>query len=152
MTDDGRRDAEGPGSTPTIIGGGGAIYGLPHLVATGAVCLLVGWISGTYLTRGESGVSPTRLPPPAVSPAEPGLDAAVQRVAAQFLCPCGQCGPDRLDLCDCNMPKGAAEVMGVIRDALRAGKPEAEVVALVETRYGHRIGAPGVPNPVPGAS
>lgn len=127
-------------------------YDLSHLIVTACAALFAGALIGHVLTGQGGGqtsvqaVAPLAASAPgttasAAPAASPEIEAAVMRVAANFYCPCGSCGVDRLDVCDCDMPKGSVEVKGVIREALLAGKTENEVIALVDARYGHRLEA-----------
>lgn len=61
---------------------------------------------------------------------------AVYEVAAQFNCPCGDCN-DGVEVCDCQMERGAAEVRSFIYQLLQIHKPP-HVAELVVEKYGHR--------------
>ncbi|MGQ9629053.1 MAG: double zinc ribbon domain-containing protein [bacterium] len=65
--------------------------------------------------------------------------AEVQEVAANFNCPCGKCGVVRLDLCTCDIPRGAVEVKSYIQSLLNQGLSRGDVIRKVEERYGNRI-------------
>jgi ribosomal protein L40E len=67
-----------------------------------------------------------------------GWDPEVQTVAANFNCPCGECGVTPLDECTCDSPRGAVEVKTYISDLLDQGLSKFEVVKLVEEQYGNR--------------
>ncbi len=64
------------------------------------------------------------------------LYPAVYEVAAQFNCPCGDCN-DGVEVCDCDMVRGATEVRTFIYQLLQVHKP-AHVIEMVEEKYGHR--------------
>ncbi len=64
------------------------------------------------------------------------LYPAVYEVAAQFNCPCGACN-DGVEVCDCDMERGAAEVRSFIYQLLQIHQP-AHAVELVAEKYGHR--------------
>jgi hypothetical protein len=61
----------------------------------------------------------------------------VYQVAAEFTCPCGTC-TDGLEVCDCEMVKGASEVRQFIYDNLSAGHHPPHVIEMVEAKYGYR--------------
>jgi hypothetical protein len=63
----------------------------------------------------------------------------VQRIASNFNCPCGACGVTRLDVCTCDIIKGAVEVKNYIQRFINQGLPEEEIIVKVEGRYGNRI-------------
>jgi cytochrome c-type biogenesis protein CcmH/NrfF len=66
-------------------------------------------------------------------------DPATKRIAEQFNCPCGQC-EHTLAECTCEHPKGAKEVKAFItHELLHAKRSEAEVVKLMDEKYGHKI-------------
>ena len=66
----------------------------------------------------------------------------VYQVASQFNCPCGSCS-DGLEVCDCNMTNGAAQVRQFIYDQLTVGGHlPSHVIEMVEQRWGHRKGVP----------
>ncbi len=71
----------------------------------------------------------------------PELAAAfpeVYQVASEFICPCGTCVDDGLEICDCEMVKGASEARQFIFDNLSAGHHPPHVIEMVEAKYGHR--------------
>ncbi len=77
------------------------------------------------------------------------LYPAVYEVASQFNCPCGDCN-DGVEVCDCDMVRGATEVRTFIYQLLQVHKPP-HVIAMVEEKYGHRksgVTSSGVPEPL----
>jgi hypothetical protein len=64
------------------------------------------------------------------------LYPAVYEVASQFNCPCGECN-DGVEVCDCDMVRGATEVRTFIYQLLQVHKPP-HVIELVAEEYGHR--------------
>ncbi len=72
-----------------------------------------------------------------------GADVAwakeVQQIASEFNCPCGKCGIIRLDLCTCDIPRGAVEVKSYIQNLLNESLQPEAVIFKVEERYGNRI-------------
>ncbi len=65
-------------------------------------------------------------------------ETEVLGIAANFNCPCGECGITPLDTCTCDAPRGAIEVKTYIRDLLDQGMSKYDVVRLVEEEYGNR--------------
>ena len=65
------------------------------------------------------------------------LSDAGRRVASGLSCPCG-C-PDLLLTCNCQNPRGAAEVKTFIVQQLAAGRHEADVRMDLINRYGSAI-------------
>ncbi len=63
----------------------------------------------------------------------------VQQIAAQFNCPCEKCGVIRLDLCTCDIARGAVETKSYIQDLLNQELPTSEIIQKIDQRYGHRI-------------
>jgi hypothetical protein len=60
----------------------------------------------------------------------------VYEVASQFNCPCGDCN-DGVEVCDCEMERGAAEVRLFIYQLLQVHQP-AHAIEIVAQKYGHR--------------
>jgi len=73
----------------------------------------------------------TQTPQPLVM--NPALQAKVMEVAEKFRCSCGQCGGTPLESCSCNT---AREEKELIARNLQSGKSMAQVVGLVNSRYG----------------
>ncbi|NIQ39407.1 MAG: hypothetical protein GTN81_12565, partial [Proteobacteria bacterium] len=69
------------------------------------------------------------------------IEKQVKLVASNFKCVCGGCGELPLVECDCDMPRGALEEKAFIREELMAGHSVAQVIQLVEGKYGLRIGS-----------
>lgn len=63
----------------------------------------------------------------------------VQQIAANFNCPCEKCGVIRLDLCTCDIAKGAVETKSYIQNLLNQKLDTEEIIQKVEKRYGHKI-------------
>jgi hypothetical protein len=64
------------------------------------------------------------------------LYPAVYEVAANFICPCGSC-TDGLEVCDCEMERGASEVRMFIYRLLQVHQP-AHAIEIVAEKYNHR--------------
>jgi hypothetical protein len=74
------------------------------------------------------------------------LYPAVFEVASQFNCPCGSCS-DGIEVCDCEMERGAAEVRLFIYQLLQVHQP-AHAIEIVAQKYGHRKDGAAAPPPV----
>ncbi len=77
------------------------------------------------------------------------LYPAVYEVASQFNCPCGDCN-DGVEVCDCDMVRGATEVRSFIYQLLQVHKPP-HAIEMVEEKYGHRksgLTSSGAPEPL----
>jgi hypothetical protein len=90
----------------------------------------------------ESSSAPAPAVPPAFdstafsslgSKSSPVSDPAVARVAARFVCSCGTCGEERLDVCSCPI---AQTERTFIQDQLRNGRSEAEAAEALKQKYG----------------
>lgn len=98
---------------------------------------------------------PNHSTPPAVNASTTAFDPtlygeplakqfpAVYEVAAQFNCPCGDCN-DGIEVCDCQMERGGAEVRQYIYELLQVHQPT-HVIELVAQKYGHRKNGAAVP-------
>jgi hypothetical protein len=64
---------------------------------------------------------------------DPALEAKVLEVASRFICSCGSCGEQPLDVCACNT---AVQERQYIRTSLQAGQSFAQAVQAVRDRYG----------------
>jgi hypothetical protein len=61
------------------------------------------------------------------------LDPAVTRVASRFVCSCGTCGEERLDVCSCET---ARVERTFIQEQLRHGRTETEAAEALKQKYG----------------
>ena len=75
----------------------------------------------------------------ATSSAANSIEDQVRQVAVNFKCACGGCGELPLAECQCDMPKGAVEEKGFIRDKLMEGYTVPQVIELVDKKYGLRV-------------
>ncbi len=107
----------------------------PYVVAASLAAVLVVLGVVWYLTTRQPG----REDPAPSFATGTEWSAAVQRIAAQFNCPCGKCGVTRLDVCTCDIARGAVETKGFIATLLNQGLKQDEVIKQVEERYGNRI-------------
>ncbi len=62
------------------------------------------------------------------------LESRVYAIASRFVCACGSCGEESLESCRCPT---AQKERQFIREALQHGHAEGEVIAAVNTTYGH---------------
>lgn len=123
----------------------------PLVAAIFALGLAVGAFA-IYATR--TGNTPGATPSVAQATFDPTLRGPqlaqrfplVYEVAAQFMCPCGSCN-DGLEVCDCDMPRGAVEVRGFIYAQVQAGHKAPHITEMVEEKYGHRKNG-AVPAPI----
>lgn len=58
----------------------------------------------------------------------------VQQVAANFMCPCGECN-DNLALCNCTAPNGSEDVKGFIQEGLNQEKSTEQMITAVQLKY-----------------
>ena len=75
----------------------------------------------------------------ATSAAANSIEDQVRQVAVNFKCACGGCGELPLAQCQCDMPKGAVEEKGFIREKLMEGYTVPQVIELVDEKYGLRV-------------
>lgn len=64
---------------------------------------------------------------------DPALEAKVLDVAAKFICSCGTCGEQPLDVCACNT---AVQERQYIRTSLQAGQSREQVAVAIRDKYG----------------
>lgn len=64
---------------------------------------------------------------------DPALEAKVREIASKFICTCGKCGEQSLDVCSCNT---AVEERKLIRNSLQLGQSSDQVMAAVRSAYG----------------
>jgi hypothetical protein len=76
---------------------------------------------------------PDALTLPDLPPATPAPDPAMLRVASRFVCSCGTCGEERLDICSCETAK---QERAFIQEQLRNGRSEAEAAEALNKKYG----------------
>jgi hypothetical protein len=100
------------------------------VVIAGILITILSLAPGSRST-GSKGVS-------VVSGQSDNWEAEVLGIAANFNCPCGECGITPLDTCTCDAPRGAIEVKTYIRELLGQGLSKFDVVRLVEEEYGNR--------------
>ncbi|KAB2881367.1 hypothetical protein F9K33_01090 [bacterium] len=60
-------------------------------------------------------------------------DVRVTKIASKFICSCGSCGGEPLDLCSC---EHAVKVRQYIQEYLLNNKSEDQIVALISKSYG----------------
>jgi cytochrome c-type biogenesis protein CcmH/NrfF len=112
-----------------------------------SLILLVGFIVKTVYEKTSYSSGPklspaTVLQPvaaPAAAPAAGPLESEVLQVASNFRCACGECGELPLAECTCTTARGAVEEKAFIRGKLKEGLSAAQVIELVDKKYGHRM-------------
>lgn len=65
--------------------------------------------------------------------ADPKIEATVKEVASQFVCSCGTCGEEPLDVCSCNT---AVQERQFIRNAVQSGQTVDQIVTAVNSTFG----------------
>ncbi len=103
-----------------------------------AIALLgVGIVIGIAVVKfgGDASEAPPVVAPLSSTDALGWHSPAVQDIAREFQCFCGTC-EDRLDVCDCDHPKGAVEVKSFIAQKLREGHKKPHIVEMVQEAYG----------------
>ena len=75
----------------------------------------------------------------ATSAAANSIEDQVRQVAVNFKCACGGCGELPLAQCQCDMPKGAVEEKGFIKEKLMEGYTVPQVIELVDEKHGLRV-------------
>lgn len=113
------------------------------IIAIIAIVFAVGLVVKTAYFPSGGGSGSGRISSSSSEGAPLGWDASlstpqVLAVAAQFRCACGGCGEKQLEICHCDMDRGALEEKTFIRDRLLRGMSVAEVADLLEIKYGHR--------------
>jgi cytochrome c-type biogenesis protein CcmH/NrfF len=61
------------------------------------------------------------------------VEAKVKEITSKFICSCGTCGEQSLDICTCNT---AIQERQFIRNALKSGQPLDRIFAAVNTTFG----------------
>lgn len=64
---------------------------------------------------------------------DPKLEARVLQIASKFICSCGTCGEQPLDVCTCER---AVEERQFIRNYLQAGQTNEQIIAALNTTFG----------------
>lgn len=64
---------------------------------------------------------------------DPAVEAEVLKIAERFICSCGSCGEQPLDVCRCNT---AVKEREFIRTALQSGGKEQQIIASVNSTFG----------------
>ncbi len=100
------------------------------LLIIGAVIL---FLSIPYITGNPPGRKQRPQPLVEQRSGDPRIEANVQAVASKFICSCGTCGEQPLEICTCNT---AVQERQFIRNALQAGQALDQVIAAVNTTFG----------------
>lgn len=64
---------------------------------------------------------------------DPAIEAKIRQIAEHFICSCGSCGEQPLDVCRCNT---AVKEREFIRSALQSGLKEQQIIASVNSTFG----------------
>jgi hypothetical protein len=99
------------------------------LIIGGAVAL----ISIPYITGNPPGQKSRPAPVIEQRSNDPAIEAKVMEVASKFICSCGTCGEQPLDICTCNT---AVQERQFIRGSLQGGQTVDQIIAAVNTTYG----------------
>jgi uncharacterized membrane protein YvbJ len=73
------------------------------------------------------------LPAQEITSADPKVETLVQAVASRYLCSCGTCQAEPLDICSCAR---AVEVRQFIRNKVQVGQSAYQVMVAVDQTYG----------------
>ena len=63
----------------------------------------------------------------------PAVEAKVYEIASKFVCGCGSCGEESLEICDCNF---AIQEKQYIRTMVQNSEVDASIVSAVNNKYG----------------
>lgn len=120
-----------------IIGGGALLIAIP------------------YITGNPPGRKPQAERIIEQRSADPKIEAKVKEVASQFICSCGTCGEEPLDVCSCNT---AVQERQFIRNAVQSGQTVDQIVTAVNSTFGwmkpefvvkyDSVGRRSIPEPV----
>ena len=97
----------------------------------------VGFVSVLYVLR--QSLTPREAAHSEVKNDNPALETQVSKVAAQFMCACGNCSNESLDQCPCETAQRARQL---IRTSILSGRPIRQVLAMVDSSFGGRIEKP----------
>ncbi|MBI3111174.1 MAG: zinc ribbon domain-containing protein [Ignavibacteriales bacterium] len=103
---------------------------LVGLLIIGGVTL---FLTIPYITGNPPGRKPRPEPLVEQTSADPKVEANVREVASKFICSCGTCGEQSLDVCTCNT---AIQERQFIRNAFQSGQTPDQIVAAVNTTFG----------------
>ena len=73
-----------------------------------------------------------------LSLADLSIENQVRLISENFRCACEGCDELQLVECECNMPRGAQEEKGFMRQKLKAGLSVDQIIQLVDEKYGYR--------------
>lgn len=63
----------------------------------------------------------------------PAIELKVREIASQFVCTCGSCNEESLEVCSCNR---AIQERQLIRDYITEGQKADQIIKIVNTNYG----------------
>ncbi|MEK6755468.1 MAG: zinc ribbon domain-containing protein, partial [Bacteroidota bacterium] len=107
-----------------------------HWLAVAVTLVILGGVFFLYM--GLESINRSRQPQRPVPLVEarsndPALEAKVTDVASKFICSCGTCGEQALEICSCNT---AIQERQFIRSSLQSGQPPNQVIAAVNSNFG----------------
>lgn len=70
---------------------------------------------------------------PEVRSTDPKIESSVMTIASRYLCSCGSCQQEPLDICTCVK---AVEVRQFIRNRLQVGQSDSQIMVAVDQTYG----------------
>lgn len=105
----------------------------PALVVLLIIGGVVGLVSIPYITGNPPGRTSRPEPLAELMSNDSGVEATVRDVASKFICSCGTCGEQPLDICTCNT---AIQERQFIRNAVQSGQTSEQIIAAVNTTYG----------------
>lgn len=100
-----------------------------------AVLLIIGGVTIFLALPFITDKPPGRKPQPLVEQrsSNPTIEARVMEIASKFICSCGTCGEQPLDVCTCER---AVEERQFIRNYLQAGQTNEQIIAVLNTTFG----------------
>lgn len=86
-----------------------------------------------YITVNPPGRKSQTVPLIEQRSGDPELEARVLQIASKFICSCGTCGEQPLDICTCNR---AVEERQFIRNNLQGGQSDEQIIAGLNSLFG----------------
>ena len=105
----------------------------PAFVVLVMIVGIVALLSIPYITGNSPGRTPQPAPLVEQRSSDPTVEARVTEIASKFICSCGSCGEQPLDICRCNT---AVQERQFIRSSLQAGNTLDQVTAAVNSNFG----------------
>lgn len=86
-----------------------------------------------YIRENPPGRKSQTVPPIERRSGDPKVEARVLQIASKFICSCGTCGEQPLDICTCNR---AVEERQFIRNYLQAGQSNEQIIVTLNSMFG----------------